>query len=70
MVDRVTLNVEGMSCGHCVKAIENSVTAISGVDNVQVQLDSGTVNVEFNKDAVEVEQITNAIEVQGYTIGN
>ncbi len=70
MVDRVTLNVEGMSCGHCVKAIENSVTAISGVDNVQVQLDSGTVNVEFNKDAVEVEQITNAIEEQGYTIGN
>ena len=70
MVDRVTLNVEGMSCGHCVKAIENSVTAISGVDNVQVQLDSGTVNVEFNKDAVEVEQITNVIEEQGYTIGN
>ncbi|PUB14489.1 copper chaperone CopZ [Paenisporosarcina sp. OV554] len=70
MVDRVTLNVEGMSCGHCVKAIENSVTAISGVDNVQVQLDSGTVNVEFNKDAVEVEHITNAIEEQGYTIGN
>ena len=70
MVDHVTLNVEGMSCGHCVKSIENSVTAISGVDNVQVQLDSGTVNVEFNKDAVEVEQITNAIEEQGYTIGN
>ena len=70
MLDRVTLNIEGMSCGHCVKAIENSVTAISGVDNVQVQLDSGTVNVEFNKDAVEVEQITNAIEEQGYTIGN
>jgi copper chaperone len=70
MVDRVTLQVEGMSCGHCVKAIENSVTAISGVDNVQVQLDSGTVNVEFNKDVVEIEQITNAIEDQGYTIGN
>jgi copper chaperone len=70
MVDRVTLQVEGMSCGHCVKAIENSVTAISGVDNVQVQLDSGTVNVEFNKGVVEVGQITNAIEEQGYTIGN
>ncbi len=70
MVDRVTLKVEGMSCGHCVEAIENSVSAISGVDNVQVQLDSGTVNVEFNKDVVVVEQITNAIEEEGYTIGN
>ncbi|HSO57823.1 MAG: copper chaperone CopZ [Paenisporosarcina sp.] len=70
MVDRVTLKVEGMSCGHCVKSIENSVSAISGVDKVEVQLDSGIVNVEFNKDVVVVEQITNTIEEQGYTIGN
>ena len=70
MVDRVTLKVEGMSCGHCVKSIENSVSAISGVDKVDVQLDSGTVNVEFNKDVVVVEQITSTIEDQGYTIGN
>jgi copper chaperone len=69
MVDRVTLKVEGMSCGHCVKSIENSVSAISGVDKVDVQLDSGTVNVEFNKDVVVVEQITSTIEDQGYTIG-
>lgn len=69
MVDRVTLKVEGMSCGHCVKSIENSVSAISGVDKVEVQLDSGTVNVEFNKDVVVVEQITSTIEDQGYTIG-
>ena len=70
MVDHVTLKVEGMSCGHCVKSIENSVSAISGVDKVEVQLDSGIVNVEFNNDVVVVEQITNTIEEQGYTIGN
>lgn len=70
MVDHVTLNVEGMSCGHCVKSIENSVTAISGVDNVQVHLENGTVDVEFNKDVVAIEQITNTIEEQGYTVGN
>ncbi|MCZ8536715.1 MULTISPECIES: copper chaperone CopZ [Paenisporosarcina] len=69
MVDHVTLKVEGMSCGHCVKAIESSVTEISGVDNVQVHLENGTVDVEFNKDVVEIEQITNTIEEQGYTIG-
>ncbi len=69
MLDRVTLKVEGMSCGHCVKSIENSVTAISGVDNVLVHLDNGTVDVEFNKDVVKMEQITNTIEDQGYTMG-
>ncbi len=70
MVDHVTLNVEGMSCGHCVKSIENSVTAISGVDNVQVHLENGTVDVEFNKDVVAIEQITSTIEEQGYTVAN
>jgi copper chaperone len=70
MVDHVTLNVKGMSCGHCVKSIENSVTAISGVDNVQVHLENGTVDVEFNKDVVAIEQITSTIEEQGYTVGN
>ncbi len=70
MVDHVTLNVEGMSCGHCVKSIENSVSAISGVDNVQVHLENGTVDVEFNKDVVKMEQITSTIEDQGYTVGN
>lgn len=68
MVDHVTFKVEGMSCGHCVKAIENSVTEISGVDNVQVHLENGTVDVEFNKDVVEVQQITKTIEDQGYTV--
>lgn len=68
MVDHVTLKVEGMSCGHCVKAIESSVTKISGVDNVQVHLENGTVDVEFNKDVVEVEKITNTIEEQGYSV--
>ena len=68
MVDHVTFKVEGMSCGHCVKAIESSVTEISGVDNVQVHLENGTVDVEFNKDVVEVQQITNTIEEQGYTV--
>ena len=68
MVDHVTFKVEGMSCGHCVKAIESSVTEISGVDNVQVHLENGTVDVEFNKDVVEVQQITKTIEDQGYTV--
>ena len=28
MMEKVTLNVEGMSCGHCVKAVESSVGAL------------------------------------------
>lgn len=34
----VTLNVNGMSCGHCVKSVETSVGALAGVQEVKVIL--------------------------------
>ena len=35
----VTLNVNGMSCGHCVKSVEGSVGALEGVEQVKVHLE-------------------------------
>lgn len=67
MSNQVTLQVQGMSCGHCVKTIENSVGALNGVEKVNVQLDAGTVDVEFNNE-VNVQQISDTIEDQGYTV--
>ena len=37
--------VPGVSCQHCVNAITSEVTAIPGVQQVQVALDSKTVTV-------------------------
>jgi len=37
--------VPGMSCGHCVAAIEGEVGKISGVSSVQVDLDAKLVTV-------------------------
>jgi copper chaperone len=30
-MEQTTLKVEGMSCGHCVKAVESSVGELAGV---------------------------------------
>lgn len=68
MSNQVTLEVQGMSCGHCVKSIENSVGAIAGVEKVNVELSTGKVDVEFNHE-VDVQTITDTIEDQGYTVG-
>ncbi|WP_019414278.1 copper chaperone CopZ [Paenisporosarcina sp. TG20] len=68
MTNKITLQVEGMTCGHCVKSVENSVGALNGVERVLVELNNGTVNVEFNND-VDVQKITDTIEDQGYTVG-
>lgn len=67
-MENITLNVQGMSCGHCVKAVETSVGALSGVQEVKVNLDEAKVTVAFDEAAVSVDQIKEAIDDQGYDI--
>ncbi|MBN8200045.1 copper chaperone CopZ [Bacillus sp. NTK034] len=67
-MEKITLNVKGMSCGHCVNSIEGSVGKLSGVTTVKVNLDSGTVNVEFNPSQVTIDKIKETIDDQGYDV--
>jgi len=68
MMEKITLQVDGMSCGHCVKAVEGSVGKLQGVSNVKVHLEAGTVDVEFNDKEVNVDQIKETIDDQGYDV--
>lgn len=68
MTNQITLQVQGMTCGHCVKSVENSVGAMNGVERVLVELTNGTVAVEYNENEVKVENIKETIEDQGYTV--
>ncbi|BAB04275.1 copper chaperone CopZ [Halalkalibacterium halodurans] len=63
-----TLNVKGMSCQHCVKAVEENVGQLTGVEKVTVQLDKGTVNVSYKEDQVSIDKIKDTIEDQGYDV--
>lgn len=67
-MEKTTLHVEGMSCGHCVNAIEGSVGKLSGVKEVKVNLESGTVDVEFNNNEVTLVTIKETIDDQGYDV--
>lgn len=68
MTTQITLQVQGMTCGHCVKSVENSVGAMNGVERVLVELNNGTVAVEYNDNEVNVQSIKDTIEDQGYTV--
>ncbi|CAM5193644.1 Copper chaperone CopZ OS=Ureibacillus acetophenoni OX=614649 GN=SAMN05877842_10635 PE=4 SV=1 [Ureibacillus acetophenoni] len=67
-MESVTLNVKGMSCGHCVKAVEGSVGALAGVEEVKVKLEAGQVDVSFDNEKVSLEQIKETIDDQGYDV--
>ena len=64
----VTLTVEGMSCGKCVKAVEDAVQQLNGIETVQVNLAEKLVTVDFNDAAVSSDYIKEAIEDQGYDV--
>lgn len=68
MTEKTTLNVTGMSCGHCVKAVEESVGKLSGINNVKVDLESNSVEISFDSNQVNLQQITDTIEDQGYDV--
>lgn len=63
-----TLNVRGMTCNHCKEAVEKSVGAVAGVNDVNVNLENGEVAVGFDDTKAAVEDIKDAIEDQGYEV--
>jgi copper chaperone len=67
-MEKVKLTVEGMSCDHCVRAVEGSVGELKGVSSVKVNLKDGTVDVEFNQQEVSLDKIKETIDDQGYDI--
>lgn len=67
-MQNLTLNVQGMSCGHCVKAVEGSVGQLEGVSQVNVKLADAQVEVTFNQSQVTLDKIKETIEEQGYDV--
>jgi len=57
--------VPEISCQHCVSAITKEVTALTGVQRVQVDLGTKTVTVEHSPE-LSTEQIVAAINEAGY----
>ena len=65
---RKVLNVEGMSCDHCKMAVTKAVSALAGVDSVEVSLENNTATVEYEEGKVPLESIKEAIQGQGYDV--
>ncbi|WP_330848385.1 heavy metal translocating P-type ATPase [Aliarcobacter butzleri] len=61
------LKVEGMTCGHCKARVEKVVSAIDGVDSVEVDLASKNVTVKMSKDISE-QTISDVIVDAGYEV--
>jgi len=59
--------VTGMTCGHCVASVTEEVTALAGVQDVQVDLASGRV-VVTSAEPLAREDVAAAVEEAGYAL--
>lgn len=62
----VNLKVNGMSCNHCVSAIEKAVGQLGA--SAKVDLSQHSVQVEFDDSKLSLAIIKEAIEDQGYDV--
>jgi copper chaperone len=64
------LQVDGMTCEHCVRAVTEQLTAVDGVDEVSVALQAGGTSrvIVRGSQPLSTEAARTAIDEAGYTL--
>jgi copper chaperone CopZ len=65
-----TYTVTGMTCGHCVSAVSEEISALPGVQDVTVDLavgEASAVHVVSDEPLAD-QQVRDAVDEAGYTL--
>ena len=57
------LNITGMTCAHCQRAVKEALESVEGVQSASVDLDMGVARVDGEAD---LEALMAAVEEEGY----
>jgi len=65
------LNINGMTCKHCVAKVEKALNEVDGVWSASVDLEGGTADVDFDDRKAAPEALAEAVTAAGYeaTVG-
>ncbi len=64
-----TFQVSGMTCGHCVSAVEGEIRKLDGVTGVDVDLPSGSVTVTSEAE-LDPGVVKAAVDEAGYELAS
>ena len=62
----ITVKIEGMSCGHCVKTVRNALEDAKGVEVVDVEIGSATIILD--KGLTDLGAVADAIDETGFEV--
>lgn len=65
-MDKLTMQISGMTCGHCVAGVTRALNGVAGVTVDQVAI--GTATVEYDAGSTTPQAIAKAIEEEGYRV--
>jgi copper chaperone len=65
-MEAVHLNIEGMTCEHCVRAIDNRLRRTAGVHVDKVVV--GAVDLHYDRSKISLDEISELISDEGYTV--
>ena len=63
----MVVDIDGMSCEHCVRHVTEALEALQGVSKVAVSLDNGQATVEVGENFDEA-SLEPAVDEAGYEI--
>jgi copper chaperone CopZ len=63
-VTQATLDIEGMSCAHCLNAVNRALAALAGVHVESVNI--GRAEVRFDETATDSARLEAAVAAAGY----
>lgn len=64
-----TITVTGMTCGHCVAAVQGQIGKLPGVTGVEVDLGSGRVTIESDAPVADAD-VAAAVDEAGYEVAS
>ena len=65
-MERLLINVSGMSCQGCVQSVSAALAAVAGVEQVEVSLQSGQAAICCDPSLVSLARLMQAIEAAGF----
>lgn len=66
-MEHITLDIAGMSCDHCVRAVTNALKDLDGVNVGAVKI--GSADVTYDPARTSLADIVLAVDEAGYQVG-
>ena len=62
-----TIKIKGMKCDKCASRVKNALEKFDEINKVEVNLDDGSVNIEYNKE-LDLNKVCEEIDNIGFGV--